>query len=236
MTKEEFYKELEKNNIKLTDLQKKQFKIYCDFLLEYNQHTNLTAIRDEESVYLKHFLDSASVGYIYKLKNEKVLDIGTGAGFPGVVLKILFPNIDLTLIDSNNKKTTFLNKLLDKLEIKEVKVLNERIEKIKDRESFDIITSRAVSELRILVELSLPFLKVGGKVIALKSHIDEELPLALDAIEIIGGKKPTIVDIELSTILGKRCFVEIIKEKTTEKIYPRIYDKILKYPLKKNNK
>lgn len=236
MKPEEFYKELEKNNLQLSQLQKNQFSTYCDYLLEYNKHTNLTAIRDEEGVYLKHFLDSASVGFVYKFMNEKILDIGTGAGFPGVVLKILFPKINLTLIDSNNKKTTFLKTLLEKLDISDVTVLNDRIENIKEKEGFDIVTSRAVSELRILAELSLPYLKIGGKVIALKSHVDEELLKASDTIDILGGSKPKIIDINLPEALGKRCFVEITKEKLTEKIYPRIYDKILKYPLKKNSK
>lgn len=236
MKVEDFYKELENNNLILSEKQKKQFKIYCDYLLEYNSHTNLTAIRDKEGVYLKHFLDSASVGFVYKLTKEKILDIGTGAGFPGVVLKILFPEIRLTLIDSNNKKTTFLKNVLEKLDINDVTVLNDRVENIKEKESFDIVTSRAVSELRILAELSLPFLKLGGKVIALKSHIEEELSKAEDTINILGGNIPNIKDINLPEELGKRCFVEIEKVKSTEKIYPRVYDKILKYPLKKNSK
>ena len=236
MNKEAFYKKLEENNIQLTEYQKEQFKIYCEYLLDYNKHTNLTAIKDEEGVYLKHFYDSASVAFIYDLKEEKILDIGTGAGFPGVVLKILFPQINLTLIDSNNKKTTFLKKLLEKINISDVKVLNDRVENIKDKESFDIVISRAVSELRILAELSLPYLIIGGKVIALKSHIDEEIQKAKDTIEILGGSNAKIIDLNISNMLGKRCLVEIIKEKNTPEIYPRVYDKILKYPLKKITK
>ena len=236
MNVNDFYKELEKNNLFLSELQKEQFRIYCDYLLDYNSHTNLTAIRDKEGVYLKHFLDSASVGFVYKLTSEKILDIGTGAGFPGVVLKILFPEIRLTLIDSNNKKTTFLKKVLEKLNINDVTVLNDRVENIKEKEAFDIVTSRAVSELRILAELSLPFLKLGGKVIALKSHIEEELSKAEDTISILGGGSPNIKDINLPEELGKRCFVEIKKVNSTDNIYPRVYDKILKYPLKKRSK
>ena len=236
MKLEDFYKELNNNNIVLSEKQKEQFEIYCDYLLDYNSHTNLTAIRDKEGVYLKHFLDSASVGFIYKFTNEKILDIGTGAGFPGVVLKIIFPEITLTLIDSNNKKTTFLKSLLEKLNIPDVTVINDRVENIKEKESFDIVTSRAVSELRILAELSLPFLKLGGKVIALKSHIEEELSKAEETITILGGNFPIVKDVTLPEVLGKRCFVEIEKSKQTDKIYPRVYDKILKYPLKKNTK
>lgn len=233
---EEFYKELENNNIILSDKQKEQFKIYCEYLLEYNGHTNLTAIRDEEGVYLKHFLDSASIGYIYNLNNEKVLDIGTGAGFPGVVLKILFPNIELTLIDSNNKKTTFLTTLLKKLNIEDVLVINDRVENLKEKDYFDIVTSRAVSELRILAELSLPYLKIGGYILALKAHIEDELNKALDTIDILGGGAPKIVEINMPFNVGKRCILEIRKVKLTDNIYPRTYDKILKKPLKKNYK
>lgn len=236
MKKEEFYKELEKNNIILTDAQKEQFKIYCNYLLEYNSHTNLTAIRDEEGVYLKHFLDSASVGFIYNLEKEKVLDIGTGAGFPGVVLKILFPHIELTLIDSNNKKTTFLKNLLQKLNISDVTIINDRVENLKDKEYFDIVTSRAVSELRILSELSLPYLKLNGKIVALKSHVEEELNTSLETIEVLGGSKPLIKEIILPYSIGKRCVIEIKKIKKTDNIYPRSYDKILKKPLKKTSK
>lgn len=234
MKLEEFYKELKNNNIVLSEKQKKQFEIYCDYLLEYNSHTNLTAIRDKEGVYLKHFLDSASVGFVYKLTNEKILDIGTGAGFPGVVLKVLFPEIRLTLIDSNNKKTTFLKNLLERLDIFDVTVLNDRVENMKEKATFDIATSRAVSEMRILAELSLPFLKIGGRVIALKSHVDNEMILAKDTISLLGGDSPNIRNVKLPEGLGKRCFVEIIKRKNTPSNYPRVYDKILKYPLKKS--
>ncbi len=233
---EEFYKELANNNIFLSEDQKEKFKIYCDYLLEYNTHTNLTAIRNKDDVYLKHFLDSASVGYIYKLSNEKIMDIGTGAGFPGIVLKILFPNIKLTLIDSNNKKTTFLAKLLEKLDIEDVLIINDRVENLKEKSHFDIVISRAVSELRILAELSLPYLKIGGYTIALKSHVDEEIIEAEETINILGGAKPLIKEIKLPTNLGKRCLVEIKKIKSTDQIYPRTYDKILKKPLKKHNK
>ncbi len=236
MNQEEFYNELEKNNIVLTNKQKEQFKIYCDYLLEYNCHTNLTAIRDEEGVYLKHFLDSASLAFVYKLTSEKVLDIGTGAGFPGIVLKILFPQIELTLIDSNNKKTTFLKALLEKLNINDVIVLNDRVENLKTKEYYDIVTSRAVSELRILVELSLPYLKMDGKVLALKAHIEEELEKATDAISILGGNIFQIKEIILPKNIGKRCIVDITKIKKTDDLYPRAYDKILKKPLKKNVK
>lgn len=235
MKTEEFYKELEKNNIILNGTQKEQFKVYCDYLLEYNTHTNLTAIRDKEGVYLKHFLDSASIAYKYKFIDEKIMDIGTGAGFPGIVLKILFPEINLTLVDSNNKKTKFLEQIVEKLKLKNVIIINDRIENLNIKSTFDIVTSRAVSELRILSELSLPFLKINGKVIALKSHIEEELKVASDTIELLGGSTPDIIDLDIP-LLGKRCFVTIEKIKETPEGYPRIYDKILKYPLKKNNK
>lgn len=236
MNKESFYKFLENNNIILSEYQKNQFKIYCEFLIEYNKSVNLTAIKDEEGIYLKHFLDSASLAFNYRFTNESILDIGTGAGFPGIVLKILFPDIKLTLIDSNNKKTKFLNLVLEKLNIKDVLVITDRIENINNKESFDIIVSRAVSELRILCELSIPYLKKDGKLIALKSHANEEILSSLETIEILGGNKPNIIDVSLNDQIGKRCFIEIKKIKSTDKMYPRSYDKILKKPLKKTSK
>lgn len=235
MTEQQFIEELAKHNIILTQTQISQFKIYCDYLLEYNKHTNLTAIKDKEQVYLKHFFDSAIIMTKVDLENQKVLDIGTGAGFPGVVLKILCPSIDLTLLDSNNKKTTFLKLLTAKLNIK-VNIINDRAENLNQREYFDVIVSRAVAPLRILVELSLPLLKHNGIMISQKSHIETELEEALDTITIVGGGLPKVENITYNEELGQRCIVIIKKEKHTSDIFPRKYDKILKNPLKKNAK
>lgn len=235
MNKEEFYIYLKTTFGELSQIQKQQLENYCDFLLEYNKHTNLTAIRDEEGVYLKHFLDSISVLEKIDLNTEKVLDIGTGAGFPGVVLKIMRPKISLTLLDSNNKKTKFLLELLKVLNINDVAVINDRAEKFTKKAYYDVVISRALCELRIFAELSLPFLKTSGLAIAMKSNISDELPASLETIEVLGGENPKIEEITLP-YLNERCLVIIKKSNFTPSIYPRVYDKILKYPLKKNDK
>ena len=191
MNKEEFIKQLAKDNIKIDDKTLEQLNIYKDFLIEYNKHTNLTAIKDEEDIYLKHFYDSIIVSKYYQFKNQKILDIGTGAGFPGMVLKIFFPDLKLTLLDSNNKKIKFLNELCEKMNIKDINTICERAEDycLKNRELFDIVTSRAVSNLTTLSELSIPFVKKGGYFIPLKGGNKEEIESAKEAISILGKKK-----------------------------------------------
>ena len=173
MTENEFYKKLNDLDICLSDKQKELFRKYYNLLIEYNTKTNLTTIIDKDDVYLKHFFDSLLVSKFYKLNNEKVLDIGTGPGFPGVPLLICFPNIHLTVLDSNNKKTTFLQELKQELDLNFI-IVNDRAENyIKTtREQFDIVVSRAVANLRILTELSIPFLKVNGLFISYKSNIE----------------------------------------------------------------
>lgn len=232
MTEQEFIEELNNNNIHLSEYQITQFKIYCEYLLEYNKHTNLTAIKEETQVYLKHFFDSSMILFNRDISNKKILDIGTGAGFPGIVLKIICPTIDLTVLDSNNKKTAFIKLLTKKLNI-EVNIINDRAENISKKEEYDIVVSRAVAPLRILVELSLPLLKINGIMIHQKSHIEEELDESKDTIEIIGGSLLKVEKLNYINTLGERCLVIIKKENKTPSIYPRKYDKILKSPLKK---
>ena len=178
MNELEFYKELEKLNITLTKNQKEQFNKYYEYLIEYNSHTNLTTITKKEDVYLKHFYDSILLSQSIDFKNiETMLDIGCGAGFPGLVIKILYPHLKLTLLDSNNKKTTFCNNLKDILNVENVTVINNRAEDyIKEkREYFDLVTARAVKNLPMLVELSIPYVKIDGHFIAMKSDYEEEL-------------------------------------------------------------
>ena len=160
MSEKEFINLLKEEGIDLTEEQKLHFKKYDEFLLEYNKITNLTAIRDESGVYLKHFYDSIILGKYIDLNNKNMLDIGSGAGFPGVPLKILFPNLNLYLLDSNGKKTQFLEKLKIELGL-EYNVICDRAENfIKNhRESFDIVTARAVTSMPVLAELCLPFVK-----------------------------------------------------------------------------
>ena len=235
MTKEEFYEELKNLNIELMSEEKEQLEIYKDFLKEYNTHTNLTAIKEDSGIYLKHFYDSLTMN-VYIKEGLKVLDIGTGAGFPGMVLAIVNPNTSFVLLDSNNKKTTFLNQLKEKLNLKNVEVVNARAEEYvrEHRKFFDIVTSRAVADLRILAELSLPALKVNGFFIPLKANVASEYPLFLEALEVLNGKVLEKKEFVLPIEKSNRTILVVEHNKTTDTLYPRSYDKILKKPLKKN--
>lgn len=237
MNKEEFISELEKMDIIPTEEQINKLEMYKVFLMEYNMHTNLTAIKEENGIYLKHFYDSLTMNEYIK-KNMKVLDIGTGAGFPGMVLAILNEDSNFVLLDSNNKKTTFLNLLKEKLDLKNVEIVHTRAEEYvhHHKEEFDIVTSRAVSDLRILAELSLPALKTGGRFIPLKANISEELPLFLEALEVLNGKLIKQQEFYLPIENSKRTILEIEHIASTSEIYPRSYDKICKKPLKNKNK
>ena len=234
MNELEFYKELEKININLNDIQKEQLNIYYEYLVEYNSHTNVTSITNKEDVYLKHFYDSItlSLGTNFN-KINTMLDIGCGAGFPGLVLKIVFPHLNLTLLDSNNKKTTFCNNLTDKLKLENVNIINNRAEEyIKEkREYYDIVTARAVKDLSILNELAIPYVKVNGLFIAMKSDVEEELNNSIKGIEILGAKHIETKTINLPNNSGIRNFVIIKKIKQTNQKYPRSYNQILKKPL-----
>lgn len=237
MNKDKFVEELKKQNIKITTNQINQFEIYKDALIEYNMHTNITAIKDEENIYLKHFFDSLSLQKYIKEEN-KILDIGTGAGFPGMVLAIMNPNSHFVLLDSNNKKIKFLKFLNEKLKLKNVEFVNERAEVYVQNhlEEFDLVTSRAVADLRILAELSIPALKLNGLFIPMKSNISEELNISQDTISILGGKLKATEESYLPIEKSKRTILIIEHITKTNSIYPRSYDKILKKPLKKESK
>lgn len=239
MNKEEFITELEKINITLSKEQIAQLEIYKDFLIEYNKHTNLTAIKTPEDIYLKHFYDSLILTQIIDFNNyNNLLDIGTGAGFPGVVLKIAFPHLKISLLDSNGKKIEFLRQLLEKINLTDVELINDRAEEyIKyKRETFDIVTSRAVSNMSIITELSIPYVKVGGYFLAMKGSNQEEILKAQKAIDILGGKIEINKIITLPKEESTRQLISIKKQKNTPLEYPRRYDKIIKKPLKNNNK
>jgi 16S rRNA (guanine527-N7)-methyltransferase len=234
MNKNEFINYLKDLDILIDDKTLELLQIYCDYLLEYNKTTNLTAIKDENSVYLKHFYDSLTINK-YLESNINLLDIGTGAGFPGMVIAIIRPDIQVTLLDSNNKKIKFLENLLDKLKINNVTLVHNRAEVFakENIENFDIVTSRAVASLRVLCELALPMLKIDGKFIAMKGMLDTELDEALDTIEILNGsiikRDKFILPIENSN----RENLIIKKIKSCNSLYPRDYDKIIKKPLVK---
>jgi 16S rRNA (guanine527-N7)-methyltransferase len=237
MTIDEFIKELDNQNIEYTNDQLELLKKYADFLLEYNKKVNLTAIRDIEGVYLKHFYDSiltfCGVHYDYDEVNS-LIDVGTGAGFPGVVIKIFYPHIKLTLLDSNNKKTKFLEKLVEHLGLEDVTVVNDRAENYvkKHRHEFDISIARAVSELRIIAELCLPLTRVGGHFIALKSNYEEELNNAIPTINALNSKVSQIRETQLPKENSRRTIIEFTVEDTINEMYPRSYEQIIKKALK----
>ena len=238
MNKSEFIEELKKLNINITDHMLDELEIYKNFLQEYNKHTNLTAITNDEDIYLKHFYDSLTIVKAIDLNRvESLLDIGTGAGFPGMVIKILYPNIKLTLLDANNKKIKFLEELATKLNI-DVELIHSRVEKYakNNLNKFDIVTSRAVANLRILTELSLPLVKVNGYIIALKGNIASELIDAKNTINILNSEIEDIFTFDLYQNNGQRNIIKIKKNKESALKDLRSYDKIIKKPLQKSNK
>lgn len=236
MSESEFISSLENLGLSISDEQINKFRVYASELLSYNEHTNLTAIRNVEEVYLKHFYDSLTIYKVYRFSNESVLDIGTGAGFPGIVLKIMFPDIKLTLLDSNNKKTTFLKYVLGKLNL-DATVINDRAEKYYlSGERFDVVVSRAVADMSILSELAIPFCKVGGYFIAMKGKNIEEINNAFYAIEFLGGKINEKEEFSLPNNVGDRILVKVDKVSATPHGYPRVYDKIRKSPIAKIRK
>ena len=197
-----------------------KYKIYTDYLLEVNSHTNLTTITDPEEIELKHFKDSLTV-LDYIKENDKVLDIGAGAGFPGIPLRIE-KNIDLTLIDSVNKKVVFMNEVIEKLGLENARAIHTRAEDFaKDhREEFDVVVSRAVANMATLSELCLPLVKVGGLFIALKGpKAEEELENAKNALGILGGKVIKKDKIDLDG--NERVNLVVKKVKSSPKTYPR---------------
>lgn len=228
MTEEEFITELTKLNIEVTPEKLDQLKEYASFLLEYNQHTNLTAIRDINEVYLKHFYDSLTIVKAINLKEvNTVLDIGTGPGFPGMVLKIIYPHLQITLMDSNNKKIGFLNALAKELNLN-VEIIYGRAEEfiVNRREYYDIVTSRAVASLDILTELSIPYVKTNGLFVAMKSNYQEELQATLPILKKLDSKVEKIEKFSLPKIEANRAIICIRKEKATNHKYPRNYNQI----------
>ena len=231
MNKEIFIKELENLNINVDDEKLEKLDKYAKFLVEYNKTTNLTAITEIDDIYLKHFYDSLTIVRAIDLnKVNNVIDIGSGAGFPGVVLKIIFPNLNITLLDSNNKKTKFLTELTKLLNLDNVTIINERSEDYarKHLESYDLVTSRAVTTLPALVELCLPLVKVNGYFIPLKGTAQEEIKLSSNIIKKLNGNIESIDEFNLPIENAKRTIIKIKKTGITPKCYPRNYASIKK--------
>ena len=227
MKPETFYTLLAEQNINLTDQQKAQFERYFELLVEWNQKINLTAITEKEEVYLKHFYDSIAPFLQGLIENQeiKLLDIGAGAGFPSLPMKILYPQLDVTIIDSLNKRINFLQLLAEELNLEGVHFYHGRAEDFaqekKFRAQFDIVTARAVARMQVLSELTIPFLKVGGKLLALKaSNAPEELTEAKNALNLLFSKVEDNISYTLPN--GDPRYITIVeKKKETPNKYPR---------------
>lgn len=233
MSKDEFINELNKIGIILSEYQLNQLDKYYNMLVEYNKNINLTAITEYDQVLLKHFYDSLTITKAIELTNQKVCDIGTGAGFPGIVLKIAYPNLEITLVESLTKRCVFLNEVIKELDLKNIKVVNQRAEEFSQNniEYFDIITSRAVAKLNILLELSIKSLKIGGYYVALKANVDEEIKSISTCLTKLNASLESITTFNLPIDNSLRNIIKIKKDNHTPSIYPRRYNEIKKRPL-----
>ena len=231
---------LEELNITLTDEQVEQFLQYYEMLVEKNKVMNLTGITEYEEVIQKHFLDSLSlIRVIPDIASQKltVIDLGTGAGFPGIPLKIAFPELEITLMDSLNKRILFLQEVIDALGLKKVSAVHGRAEEMASnathRQQYDLCVSRAVSNLAVLTEYCLPFVKKGGLFVSYKSaDSDAEIQEGKKAISILGGKLTSVDKFQLPDSDLRRALVCIKKGKDTPKKYPRKAGTPAKLPLK----
>ena len=224
MNKKEFIQETNKLGIQLTDEQLHQLDKYYQLLIEWNKVMNLTGITEEKEVYLKHFYDSLTIAKVIDLTKEKSLcDVGSGAGFPGMVLKIVFPNLKVTLVDSLNKRIKFLTEVANELNLKDIALVHARAEDFakNNREKFDVVTARAVAPINVLLEYCLPLTKVGKYFIALKGNISQEIILLNNSLTKIGGKLINSQEFLLPIENSNRSLLVITKENPTSKKYPR---------------
>ena len=227
MNKEQFIKELKKLNINITNDILEKLDTYYRMLISYNEKVNLTAITEEKDVYLKHFYDSLTLIKAIDLnKNLKVCDVGTGAGFPGLVLKIVFPTLSITLVDSLEKRVKFLNDVIENLKLTDICAVHSRIEDLKNIEEYDLVVSRAVSKTSTILELSSQLPKVNGLVILMKANVAEELKDAKNAIEKLSYKLENVINFKLPIEDSERNLVVLKKINHTKNIYPRPYSKI----------
>lgn len=228
MNPEQFVAALAERGIELDEKQQEQFSTYFRFLVEWNEKMNLTALTEERDVYLKHFYDSISAAFYTDLSKGElhICDVGAGAGFPSLPLKICFPNLKVTIVDSLQKRITFLNELASQLGLQQVAFYHDRAENFgknpKFRETFDIVTARAVARLSVLSELCLPLCKKGGTFIAMKgAQGPDELEEARSAIEVLGGEVSREEAFSLPEEDSERSMIFIEKRRKTPKKYPR---------------
>lgn len=235
----EFCKEIEEKSSKIdinldNEICNKLYN-YMNLLLEWNEKINLTAITDEKEIILKHFIDSFTINKFIN-SGDRMLDIGTGAGFPGLPIKIIRPEVDVFLMDSLNKRINFLNEVIELLQLKNIEAFHSRAEEMaknnKFREKFDVVTSRAVAKLNILLEYMLPYTKIDGKCLCMKGpNIEEEIKEAEKALKILGGEIEKIEKIILPDSNIERNIIIIRKKSATPLKYPRKAGMPTKEPL-----
>ena len=240
MNKEEFKKVFmeyaKKIDIDINEEQINKFYDYMNLLIEWNKKINLTEITDYNEIILKHFVDSLTINKCIK-ENNYVVDVGTGAGFPGIPLKIIRYDINIVLVDSLNKRINFLNEVIKELNLKNIETVHARAEEFgrnkKYRQKFDVATSRAVANLSTLSEYMIPLVKINGRCICMKGkEIKEELKDSLNAIKVLGGKVENVEEFELADNDINRSIIYILKEKDTPNKYPRKAGTPSKDPIK----
>ena len=239
MKEEEFNEKMKESlkelNIELSEKQLNQFYNYMNILIEWNKVMNLTNITEPEEIIQKHFVDSLTILKSIK-ENDSIIDVGTGAGFPGIPIKIVFPETRITLLDSLNKRIKFLEEVINKLELKNIETIHGRAEEVahnkKYREKYDIAIARAVDPLNVLSEYLLPFVKIGGYAICMKGvKGKEEAEEGKNAIKILGGEITSSREFNLPNTEMARTIIQIEKIKNTEKKYPRKAGTPTKMPL-----
>ena len=216
----------------LNEEQISKFEKYLELLLEWNEKFNLTAITDKDEIEEKHFLDSILLLEFFGIRNKSLLDVGSGAGFPGIPLAIAEPTLKVTLLEANGKKIIFLQEVVKQLNLSNVEVIQGRSEELKTREHYDVVTARAVKELNILLEISFHLVKVGGHFIAYKGpNAKEELANAKGALKELGAGGTVLLEYDLPKSQNSRVFLRILKKSETPKKYPRRYGEIVNHPL-----
>ena len=231
---DKFIEELKKLGIDITEDKLIKLEKYYNLLVIWNEKMNLTGITEKEEVYLKHFYDSLTIVKAVDLKNfNNLCDVGTGAGFPGMVLKIVFPNLNVTLVDSLNKRLEFLKEVIKELDLKNIEVIHARAEEyaLKNREIYDIATARAVAPLPILLEYIMPLVKVNSYFIAMKANSKEEIENSKNALAKLSGNIEEIYEFNLPIENSYRTIIKIKKETKTNLKYPRKYSEIKKKTL-----
>jgi|SRR5690625_1220045 len=229
-----FKEDLRKHfNILLTNEQLEMFEIYYKTLIEYNKHTNLTRIVYKEDVYYKHFYDSLTLSNHIFNEEASLLDMGSGAGFPSIPLKIIYPNLKVTIVDSSKKRINFLKELTTKLKLKDIKLFHDRIEVFahKNLNKYDYVTARALGHLNLITEYAIPTLKVGGRFLAMKSlNVNNEINESDNAFKVLHAQIINQINSELPNDYGNRTIL-IIEKKKHINGYPRKYSKMIKKPL-----